>query len=159
MTLRILSWWIPVMYATTILGHVLAAINRQNLLLAISVGNAAVNVALNLILIPAIGHDGTAVATVATEALGLVLLSTAIYRIFGPVFDARAVARIAAAAALMLPLAFLSGTVGVVPLAIGGTVVYVAALVVFGAVTRGDIERAARLAFMRRTGSSPGVEP
>ncbi|MBP1655125.1 MAG: tuaB [Bacteroidetes bacterium] len=158
-TLRILAWWIPIMYTTTILGHILAAVNRQNLLLAISVVNAVVNVMLNLLLIPMIGHDGTAVATVATESLGLVLLSGAIYRIFGKVYDPGAIARVAAAAATILPLSLLSGTVGVIPLVIGGALVYTAALLVTGVLTREDLRRTLRLLFHPPTGQRPDVTP
>jgi stage V sporulation protein B len=147
------------MYTTTILGHILAAVNRQNLLLAISVVNAVVNVLLNLLLIPMIGLDGTAVATVATESLGLVLLSTAIYRIFGKVYDPGAIARVAAAATTILPLSLLSGTVGVIPLVIGGALVYIAALLATGVLTREDLRRAVRLLFHPPTGQRPDVTP
>jgi O-antigen/teichoic acid export membrane protein len=151
-TLRILAWWIPIMYTTTVLGHILAAINRQNLLLAISATNAFVNVALNFLLVPSVGYDGAAIAAVATEAIGLFLLSVVVYRGFGRVYDVRGIARIIVASLLILPLWFLSKTIGVIPLIFAGALIYAAALFTLGAVTREDIKRGLRLVFKRPSG-------
>jgi O-antigen/teichoic acid export membrane protein len=147
--LRILSWWIPIMYTTSVLGHILAAINRQNLLLAISSANALINVGLNFALIPLMGHDGAAAATVVTELIGLLLLSIAVHRRFGQVYDLSSIARIAGASILILPLWFLTGAIGVVALVFAGALVYVLALLGLGAITIEDMKRAFRLVFKR----------
>jgi O-antigen/teichoic acid export membrane protein len=154
--LRILSWWIPVMYATSVLGHILAAINKQNLLLAISVANALINVALNFALIPLMGHDGAAIATVATELIGLLMLSIAVKRWFGWVYDVAAFVRVAGAAGLILPLWFLSGAVGAVPLVLAGAAIYVVTLLWFGAITIDDVKRVFRMMLKRPTTEGAG---
>jgi O-antigen/teichoic acid export membrane protein len=139
------------MYTTSVLGHILAAINRQNLLLAISAANAVINVALNFALIPLMGHDGAAAATVITELIGLLMLSTAVSRRFGQVFDFSSIARISAASFLILPLWFLTDWVGVVPLVLAGGLIYMLALLGLGAVTLDDAKRVISVVSKRST--------
>jgi O-antigen/teichoic acid export membrane protein len=155
-TLRILTWWIPIMSTTSILGFVLAATNRQNLLLAIAVVNAITNLALNFLLIPLIGYNGAAIASVATETVGLLLLSTVVYKGFGSIYDLPGIIRILAASLLMLPLWFLSNTFGAIPLIITGAAVYAGALLALGAITPEDIRRGLRFVLRRPSGEATG---
>lgn len=72
--LVILSGTIPLLFATNVLGNSLGAAGYQVRVAAVALFNALFNVALNLILIPRIGARGAAIATLSTEALGILQL-------------------------------------------------------------------------------------
>jgi len=72
--LAILIWALPFSHMAYTMLHVLTAQNRQSATTSAVALTAAVNVALNLILIPRFSFVGAAVATVASEALCFVLL-------------------------------------------------------------------------------------
>ncbi len=103
-TLSIIIWVLPMMYVTNILGHVLGAIQLQRMVVFVSIVNALFNVVLNLVLIPLYGQDGAALATVATEFLGLIILSIVVWSRFGRFVEFAVTGRILAASALLVPL-------------------------------------------------------
>jgi O-antigen/teichoic acid export membrane protein len=72
--LLILSGTIPLLFATNVLGNSLGAAGFQVRVATVALINAFFNVVLNLILIPKIGARGAAIATLSTEALGLIQL-------------------------------------------------------------------------------------
>jgi len=77
-TLQILIWAAALMYVAMLLGNALVAANLQRLTMRITFAAVAINVSLNVLLIPKYSYIGASFATVATEAafvaLGLILL-------------------------------------------------------------------------------------
>jgi O-antigen/teichoic acid export membrane protein/glycosyltransferase involved in cell wall biosynthesis len=67
--LTILALMLPMNFASGVLLNRLVAVGRQRLLAIASVSGAAINVGLNLLLIPRLGMRGAALATVASEAV------------------------------------------------------------------------------------------
>lgn len=74
LVLRILLITQAVIWFFAPFGHPLIAMNRQNILLKVSLFGATINVCLNLIFIPALGINGAALATLATEITVGILL-------------------------------------------------------------------------------------
>lgn len=72
--LQILIWVALLMFLTYLIGTVLESVNRQGRVSKVAGINALVNVFLNLLLIPKFSFIGASVATVATEAIGFILL-------------------------------------------------------------------------------------
>jgi O-antigen/teichoic acid export membrane protein len=69
--LQILIWAAAIMYVTTVLGTAFVAANLQRLSMQLTFVSVAVNIGLNLLLIPRYSYYGASFATVATEAFGL----------------------------------------------------------------------------------------
>jgi O-antigen/teichoic acid export membrane protein len=67
--LRILMWSVMFGMVNTLLWNVLVAIDMQKLIMLSVTFCAAVNIVLNLILIPVMSYNGAAIATVATVAI------------------------------------------------------------------------------------------
>lgn len=74
--LRILAWDALLFFAYVVMANILVAIDKHNPMAVCAVGCAVLNVVLNLILIPHFSYQGSAAATIATEA---VLLSCYFY--------------------------------------------------------------------------------
>jgi O-antigen/teichoic acid export membrane protein len=72
--LRILAPAIVLAFVNVVFAGVLFALNRRRELLWASLAGLAVNIALNLIVIPTYGYNGAAATTVFSEALGLALM-------------------------------------------------------------------------------------
>jgi len=71
--LKILIWLTPLLFLTNFTGNCLIAIDKQRLLAYICGFNTALNLALNLILIPYYGYRGAAIASLATEGINLII--------------------------------------------------------------------------------------
>lgn len=69
--LQILAWSASLVFVITLLGHTLAAIDKQVVDMRITGSCALLNVVLNLILIPNFSYIGAAVASVTTQAIVL----------------------------------------------------------------------------------------
>ncbi len=69
--LQVLIWAAACMYVTMVLGSVLVAADKQILNLKIIVTATALNIILNLVIIPKYGYIGASATTVATEVFGL----------------------------------------------------------------------------------------
>jgi O-antigen/teichoic acid export membrane protein len=67
LALQILVWTIIFMYVNGICGNLLGAINKQPIMTKLTAMAAALNIGLNLFLIPAYSFLGASVATVITE--------------------------------------------------------------------------------------------
>ncbi len=135
--LRILIWTIAWLLWRSVFESFLIARDAQGLVMRATAAGAALNLALNFVLIPAYGLAGAAVATLLTEAVRLALvIRYAGASGYGPPAWGR-LARPAVATALM------GGTVWLVPLAdawarVGlGIGVYAAAALALGIVRRG----------------------
>jgi O-antigen/teichoic acid export membrane protein len=76
--LQILIWAAALMYVAMLLGNALVTANLQRLTMRLTFTAVAINVSLNVLLIPKYSYIGASFATVATEAsfvaLGLILL-------------------------------------------------------------------------------------
>ena len=68
-TVRILAFCLPSIFCALVFYHVCIAVNRQRALIWVGVACLAVNVGLNLILIPKFTYNGAAVATVVSEGM------------------------------------------------------------------------------------------
>lgn len=101
---------------------------------------AVVNVALNLVFIPAFGTVGAAVDTIVAE---LVVLAYLLHRFgtqFGlPRLDVGRIARIAAATAIMVAALWLARDAPTIPLLAGGSALYLAAAFALRAVTPAEV--------------------
>jgi O-antigen/teichoic acid export membrane protein len=127
-------------------SSVLYAADRERLMLALSSGWMVLNVALGLVLIPAHGVVGAAVANASVQLAAIALAPFIIARLFGLGFPTSALLR---AIAACVPLALAVGAVVLMVDSPGTTLVvgaiaavpaYVAGLLVSGALT--DDERA-----------------
>jgi O-antigen/teichoic acid export membrane protein len=139
--LRILVLSLPFTFVGMILSWTLIARGLQHRLIPVVAFSLAVNLILNLALVPTYSYKASASVTLATEALGALLLAFLVRRWLrvGPAFGS--VARIAVAGGAALGAGLL------VSLAVGdilGTVVTVAAfaglVLVLGLVTRSEID-------------------
>ena len=81
--LRILSLAIALMWIGILATNTLLALGRQMALLWIGLAGLTLKVGLNLVLIPRFDYDGAAVATVATEFVGAVVMLSIIARHLG----------------------------------------------------------------------------
>lgn len=82
--LAILALALAISYLSGAYGNALLALGRQRTLFWIAVGPLAVNLAANLLLIPALGVNGAAVAVVISELVGLILIRLYYVRVAGP---------------------------------------------------------------------------
>jgi O-antigen/teichoic acid export membrane protein len=124
--LAVIIWTLPLSFVAAPMGSVLAATDRQKLVTVGAFLNAVVNIALNLRLIPANGGMGAALATVLTEALGVVVMVSCVMVYHRDLVDHRSALRIAAFHAVAAGIC----------LAADGTPIWVriAALAAYGAV-------------------------
>jgi O-antigen/teichoic acid export membrane protein len=76
LALQLLAPYVLLGYANGILYRVLIAVDRDRMLLAISVSVLVLNVALNLLLIPVYGFKAAALVSVGSEALVVLVLAT-----------------------------------------------------------------------------------
>ncbi len=142
--LQILIFFLPFSYINGVTQYVLIAIDKQKSITPAVVGAAAVNIGLNLLLIPFFGYVASAALTIVTELVMLGPFCLILRRTLGPgAVPLWAVTwRPALAAGGMgLALAGLRG-LGLGPfvliVSVGG-VVYLAGLVLTGAITRQDV--------------------
>jgi O-antigen/teichoic acid export membrane protein len=148
--LTMLVWWLPLSFVTNVFGYVLGAIGRQSAVLRVTIINAVFNVLLNLLLIPEFGAFGAAIATVATEALGWLLLRGIVHREFGAMIDVSRLLRIALASAPLLLLAFFGSMFSVFVLLAGGIVLFALCAFAVRAITIDEVRYLASLARRRR---------
>jgi O-antigen/teichoic acid export membrane protein len=148
--LAVLVWWLPFSFTNNVLGHVLGAMGQQTRVLKVTVINAGVNIALNLILIPRYGAMGAAWTTVATEILGLILIRGVVLSTLGPVFDFRRIGGIALASTSLLILLPFTDRVHPFLLSLCSPAVFFAAAFATGALRSSDIRQIRDLFFSRR---------
>jgi O-antigen/teichoic acid export membrane protein len=97
---RILAASLFFLFVSPVFYNLLIAINRQRDLIAINLAALAVNVGLNLVLIPRFSYNGAAVATVLSEGLAFSGTFWLARKIAGVTIDLRFIARVFCAAAL-----------------------------------------------------------
>lgn len=137
--LAVLMAALPVLFLTNLFGHLLGAVGQQRLVLRIAATNLLVNVVFNLLLIPALGPLGAAIATLATELCGLAALSLLLRSRASAIVAWGSVGRVALAAlALGVALWLAAALPLAATLAIGGAV-YATALFATGVVRAADL--------------------
>jgi O-antigen/teichoic acid export membrane protein len=87
--LQILIWAAAIMYVTMVLGAACVAANLQRMNMKLTFVGVAVNIGLNVLLIPKYSYIGASFATVATEAFGLALVLVVLGRGYGYDFGFR----------------------------------------------------------------------
>jgi O-antigen/teichoic acid export membrane protein len=104
--LRLLVWSFPIVAVRALFRHLLVASHQERAHFVLSLGAAALNVALNLALIPRFHIVGAAVATLAAEAALLLLVAGRAARILGArALTHPAVGPLMASAAMAIALA------------------------------------------------------
>ncbi len=153
--LAVLIWALPGSFMADTLLHVLIAQRRQSLGTWVVGATAALNVALNLVLIPRASYLGASAATAASEVTCFALLYALVARGVPGVGFARIAWRpLVAGAALAAALAWLTPRLplGVPGLALGLVAalgVYVLALTLLGAIGSDDVTLLRSLAGIR----------
>jgi O-antigen/teichoic acid export membrane protein len=138
--LRVLAIAIVLMYANGVFVQLLIATERQGRL-AVTAGVAAVaNVAINLALIPYLGALGAAIATVATEALVIVMNFSFLPKSLTRRLRFVAIGKYLIAAAAMSGVLLLLNGRNLALLVPVGAAVYVVGIVVLRAVSQEDWE-------------------
>ncbi|MFL5909273.1 MAG: flippase, partial [Gaiellaceae bacterium] len=166
--LRLLAVSMALGYFNVVFGLSMASLGEQRRLLRVLLASLAVNIALNIVLIPADGARGAAIALVSSEVLG-VALGLLVYRDLGMVprvYRFRETVVVVVAMSLvpaLFALLDVSGGLGrVAALLVGGLlvlVVYVVGLFLLRAIPA-DAERAFRrlLSGTRETVPEPAEE-
>lgn len=143
--LRVLVWWgAAAIYSSMLSNYVLAA-NRAALVTLQCLVSLAVNVTLNVLLIPRFGAMGAAVALVAAEVSGVALLLVLLRRI-GLTADIRAQvsamlrigASVVPAASVAVLLSRFESTVGRIAALVGAVLAYCGVLLATRTLTRDD---------------------
>ena len=144
--LRVLMWYIVLAMVVNVFAQALTVQNRQGRLLAVRASGLALNVGLALVLLPALGPAGAAVAMLASEAAVLGWVSRAFP--LGVEWWARVADRVwrlglaaSAQSAILLALRARHPVAAVG----AGVAAYVVLAAVAGALPRGDRERLGRL--------------
>lgn len=137
--LRILALALPAMFAATVYLHVLVALNRQRALIGIALSSVAVNVALNLYLIPHYSYTGAAWATVTSELFAVLAVIGMAHRAFGLRLEYGLFSRISLPAVLALGVIAVLRPFPPPAVAVSGVVVFLTGILFTKVVTRGDV--------------------
>lgn len=138
--LRLLLASLPLSYVSTFLVFLLIAAGRQRDVVPLMVAGIALNLVLNVALIPSYGAVGPAVATLASELMGAVALVAIVRRRLGVRPLPAAVVKSAGAGAAMLATAVLLHPLGTVPAAAASLAVYAAGVLSLRVVRPADLE-------------------
>lgn len=141
LTFQICVWWLPVVYITNILGHILGSINKQRYVFYISFGNAIFNIAANLILIPVYADKGAATANVLTESIGLIISSTVVLKVFGNIYNLIRLSKLLLANVGIFILFFFTDLMNIFVLILSGIGIYISLLFILRVITRQDVSQ------------------
>jgi O-antigen/teichoic acid export membrane protein len=154
--LQILAPYVLFSFVAQLLWRTLLAAHRDRALLAIAVAILAVNVALNVALIPLYGYKAAAVTSVASQVVATALIAVVVRRAFGFLPGLRYAAIVGAGAAAMAAVAaWLPGPTFVV--ALTSVAAYLAVVAIAPGATRETI--VAVVSFHGRRGSRAVEEP
>lgn len=138
--LRILAVSLPFSFVGMLLAWALIAEGLQRRLIPIAAAGVAVNLALNLAFVPTYSYKASATITLATEALGVVLLVVLTRRWIGASPSVASVLRIATSGAVALGAGLLftfAGNIAGTAVAIG---VFGGLVLALGLVSRAEID-------------------
>jgi O-antigen/teichoic acid export membrane protein len=154
--LQILAPYVLFSFVAQLLWRTLLAAHRDRTLLGIAVAVLAVNVALNVALIPLYGYRAAAVTSVASQVVATALIAVVVRRAFGFLPGLRYAAIVGAGAAAMAAVAaWLPGPTFVV--ALTSVAAYLAVVAIAPGATRETI--VAVVSFHGRRGSRAVEEP
>lgn len=146
--LQILVWSEVFIFLNVVLGTLLNSIDKQIIVTKACALAAALNVALNLILIPKYSYVGASIATVVTECFVFIFLLKQVSKI-GYGLANRSTLRLAAkvivASSLMGVFAAYFSKLNLAILVISSALVYFALIYLFRGIDKTDIELAKRL--------------
>ncbi len=120
--------------------YALISLNRERTVLAIAAASLAVNVSVNLVLIPYLGHVGAAVTAVISEGLVLVLQLRVLWHEFGRLPILRGLAKPMLAGLAMTGLLIAFSDASIVVLIVTAGVVYLGALLLLRAFEAEELE-------------------
>jgi O-antigen/teichoic acid export membrane protein len=125
--LRLLLLSLPLSYVSTFLLYLLIAADRQRQVVPLMVASIALNLALNVALVPFYSYDGPAIATLTTEIAGMVVLLEMVRRMLGIRVLSVSLVRTIAAGAAMLATALLLQPVDAALACVASVAIYAAA--------------------------------
>jgi O-antigen/teichoic acid export membrane protein len=146
--MQILVWVLPSLFLAEILGRTTSTMHLEKKIARVAIVNALISVALNLALIPGLGGIGAAIAMVVARLIGIVMASM----IIGPAMlfkgNVGPLLRVVGAGALMggvvwllrdaSVVAALDGKIALLLLIGVGAIVYGAAVLLLGAISRSE---------------------
>jgi O-antigen/teichoic acid export membrane protein len=138
-TLRIVAWTSVLYFISVVVFNTLESSDRQRLATLILASIAVCNTAFNALLIPGFSYEGAAVATLLTQAVGLLLSLALVLQYIDFRRLASATLRTLAAGAVMGLAVFLLHDLDVILLAGLAALVYGVAAIVFKAVRPEDV--------------------
>ena len=138
-SLALLLATVPILFVTNLVGHALAAVGRQRTVLAVSAANAALNIGLNLWLIPRFGYEGASAATLITEVVGLLAFLVILRLHWAPWTDRRGLGMVLAANLILILLLAALGSLPWWAAAGVAGAAYAALLVRLGVVRLGEL--------------------
>ncbi len=155
--LRILIWYTVVTMVANVFAQALLIENRQRRTLAIRSAGLAINIALNLLLLPRIGVPGAAVASLVAECIVLALLVRSFT--FPPGWWAnviRRLVRLAAAGAVLAGIVLALRGAHPLLAAGAGAPAYIGLVLASGAIAKDDWDLIYRLAIAMPGGTMIG---
>jgi len=130
---------LPVLFLTNVVGHALGATGRQSTVLVVAATNAALNVILNLWLIPRMDYAGAALATLLTECVGLATFAWLLRREFPGWIDPAGLMRVVLANAALAGFLMMFRSWPLPVLVITAVALYLAAVLMLGIVRLTDL--------------------
>lgn len=140
-SLAYLMGTLPFLFVNNLLGNCLGAVGRQKSVLAIAGASLALNVALNVVLIPRMDYEGAALATLLCEIVGTGLMAWTLRGDFAALLDLRPLAGVAAANLVLAALAAALASRGVPVVAViaAGAAAYLALVMALRIVRPADL--------------------
>jgi polysaccharide transporter, PST family len=138
--LSILVWFLPVVFLTNFYGNTLGAVDDQPFVLKVTILSAVFNIVANLIVVPRFAQTGASVITVLTALLGFGFLAARMRKHFTTSFPIGSLLRILGAVIAILPFLILKPAAHVLVLLGGSVAIYFIALLLFRALTFGEIK-------------------
>jgi O-antigen/teichoic acid export membrane protein len=142
--LRILALSLPFTFVGMLLAWTLIARGLQKRLIPIAAATVALNLALNFALVPTYSYKASAGITLATEAIGAVVLVVLVRRWVGVAPSASSVLRIALSGTVALGLGLLCTFAGGIVGTIVGLAVFTGLVLAFRLVTRAELRALVR---------------
>lgn len=139
LTLQILIWVLPFSFVNYMLGSLLTSMNRQYILLKITVVSLALNVGMNLIFIPLYSYLGAAFVTVITDAFAVALSFYVASKLVSKIEIHKVIFKPAVASLIMAGFILLF-KMNLFIVIIISTVIYFAVLVAIKAFTKEDYD-------------------
>jgi O-antigen/teichoic acid export membrane protein len=137
--LRVVSFSLPLIFASTIFFNVLILLNRQRALIGASLGSLALNMGLNLYFIPRYSYMGAAWTTLVSEAFAFVVIFLVAKRAYGLRVDYAFLGRLAVPTLLAGATVAAARALPATPTAVAALGVFVVGVVVARVVTRDDV--------------------